>query len=212
MRIVVADDHAIVRTGIRALLDNEENIEIVAEADDGRKTLEAVLRYEPDVLLIDLTMPHCNGLETIARIRERHLKTKILVLTMHSAPEYVKAAFKAGAHGYVVKGSGLDDLVHALHATSRGERFLDRVAAKIMERFMLEGSAISDDLERLSPREREILQLVAEGHTNREIADILAISPRTADTHRTNLMRKLDLHNAQALTRFALRRGLLKDE
>jgi two-component system response regulator NreC len=210
--VVVADDHAVVRAGIRAILQSENDIAVVGEASDGRGALDAVVKHRPDVLVIDLTMPESNGLDVIARIRTASPTTRVLVLSMHAAPEFVRGARRAGAHGYVVKGSGLEDLVRAIRIVAGGEVFLDAAAAAVERADALEPAPPTDDLERLTPREREVLQLVAEGYTNREIGERLGVSLKTADVHRSNVMRKLDLHTAQALTRFALRRGIIASE
>jgi len=208
IRVVVADDHAIVRAGVRALLAAEPDMLVVGEAGDGRDAIAKLTRAAPDVLIIDLSMPGMNGVEAIARARAAAPATRVLVLSMHAAPDYVRPALRAGAHGYVVKGAGLDDLVRAVRAVAAGERFLGPEAARVAAADL--GAADErDDLARLTPREREVLQLVAEGRTNREIAARLGLSPKTVDTHRTSLMNKLDLHDAQALTRFAVRHGLV---
>ena len=211
IRIVIADDHAIVRTGVRAILSTKGDVTIAAEAADGRAALDAVAQHRPDVLVIDLTMPELNGMEAIGRVRALSPMTKVLVLSMHAAPEFVRPALRAGALGYVVKGAGLDDLVTAIRTVAAGERFLDAQAnaSSLNEDFEPESA---DDLERLTPREREVLQLVAEGFTNREIGERIGIAAKTVDVHRTSLMKKLDLHSAAALTRFALRRGLISQE
>jgi DNA-binding NarL/FixJ family response regulator len=211
IRVVIVDDHAIVRAGIRALFSCEPDVEVVGEAGDGPGALSQVERTSPDVLLADLSIPALSGVEIIARARALNPRMRVLVLSMHTAAEYVRPALRAGANGYVVKGSGLEDLVKALRLVAAGERFLDpRVEA--VARVDEPASATRDDLERLTSREREVLQLVAEGQTNRQIAERLGLSPKTVDAHRTNLMRKLDLHDAQALTRFALRRGMIQHE
>ncbi len=211
IRIVIADDHAIVRAGVRAILSTKGDVTIAAEAADGRAALDAVAQHRPDVLVIDLTMPELNGMEAIGRVRTLSPTTKVLVLSMHAAPEFVRPALRAGALGYVVKGAGLDDLVTAIRTVAAGERFLDAQAnaSSLNEDFEPESA---DDLERLTPREREVLQLVAEGFTNREIGERIGIAAKTVDVHRTSLMKKLDLHSAAALTRFALRRGLISQE
>jgi two-component system response regulator NreC len=211
IRIVIADDHAIVRAGVRAILSTKGDVTIAAEAADGRAALDAVAQHRPDVLVIDLTMPELNGMEAIGRVRALSPMTKVLVLSMHAAPEFVRPALRAGALGYVVKGAGLDDLVTAIRTVAAGERFLDAQAnaSSLNEDFEPESA---DDLERLTPREREVLQLVAEGFTNREIGERIGIAAKTVDVHRTSLMKKLDLHSAAALTRFALRRGLISQE
>jgi two-component system response regulator NreC len=212
--VLIADDHAIVRAGLVALLSAQPDIRIVGEAGDGRAALEQVERLRPDVLLLDLSMPGCNGVEALRRLKAMTPSTRVLVLSMHAAPEYVRPALAAGAAGYVVKGAGLEDLVGALRTVAAGGQFLGPEARRVVEASALDprADASADDLERLTPREREVLQLVAEGHTNREIGDILGCSPKTVDAHRTHLMQKLDLHDAQAVTRYAMRRGLISTE
>jgi len=208
LRVVISDDHAIVRAGIRALLSHEPDVQIVAEASDGRGAVAAVQRHAPDVLLIDLSMPGANGVEAIAQVHSIAPSTRVLVLSMHAAPEFVRPAIRAGAHGYVVKGAGLDELVNALRTVASGGRFYDPSIESLASS---SGADPDDPFTSLTHREREVLQLVAEGHSNREIAQALGLSPKTVDAHRTNLMRKLDLHDAQALTRFAVRHGLVAD-
>jgi DNA-binding NarL/FixJ family response regulator len=212
IRVVVADDHAIVRAGVRAVLTGESDIVVVGEAADAASTIESVERHRPDLVLVDLSMPGSCGADIVSRIRRRFATTKILVLTMHATTESVTAALDAGAHGYVVKGSGLEDLVFALRAVAGGERFLDATASKRVAEADDAAVTSTGELDQLTPREREVMRLVATGCTNREIARLLAISPKTVDTHRTSLMRKLDLHDVQALTRLAMRRGLVSDE
>ncbi len=207
IRVVLADDHAIVRAGLRALLSCQPDVRVVAEARTGVEALAALAAHAPQVLLLDLSMPDLDGVETITRARAAAPATGILVLSMHAAREHVRPAIRAGAHGYVVKGSGLDDLVRALRAVAGGARFFDAAVADVAaEPF---AAAPGDPLDRLTPREREVLRRVAEGRTNRMIADDLGLSPKTIDAHRTNLMRKLDLHDAQGVTRFAVRHGLV---
>ncbi len=210
---MIADDHAIVRAGLRALFGGLPDVVVVAEASDGRQAIEQSLRHRPDVLLIDLTMPSLNGFDAIARVKGAFPRTRVLVLSMHGAPEFVRPAFQAGADGYVVKGQGLDRLVDAIRVVASGERYADARVREVLEGdALLKPGAPPDELDRLTGRERETLQLVAEGKTNREIAALLHLSPKTVDSHRTSLMQKLDLHSAQAVTRFALRRGLVSAE
>jgi two-component system response regulator NreC len=209
IRVLLCDDHAIVRAGLRVLLEREADISIIGEANDGHEAARLVQRHNPCVVLLDLSMPGGNGVEAIARIRDTAPQSRVLVLSMHATPEYVRPALRAGAAGYVVKGSGLSDLLLALRTVARGERFLGAEAERIVNADLLHPAAKEDDLERLTQRERDVLQLVAEGQTNRQIALTLGLSPKTIDTHRTSLMRKLGLHDAQAVTRFALRRGLI---
>jgi DNA-binding NarL/FixJ family response regulator len=212
IRVAIADDHAIVRAGLRALLACETDMVLVAMAADGMEAIDIAARLSIDVFLVDLSMPVLDGVEVIARIRTVAPRTRILVLTMHAMPEFVRPALRAGAHGYVVKGTGLDDLITAIRAVHVGERFLDPAAAVVMQEEQALGfgaNAPKDDLDRLTPREREVLRMIATGHTNRSVAAALGLSPKTVDSHRTNLMRKLGVHDAQGLTRFALRTGLI---
>jgi two-component system response regulator NreC len=212
IRVVVVDDHAIVRAGIRTLLAAAGDMSLVGEAGDGRAAMEMVARHRPDVLLVDLTMPEMNGLEVIARTPALSPLTRVIVLSMHAAADLVRPALRHGARGYVVKGSGLDDLVQAIRAVAAGGKFLDPAVVSVAEGDELDPARPDDDFEQLTPREREVLQLIAEGHTNKEIGARLGLAPKTVDVHRTNIMKKLDLHNAQALTRFAIRRGLVAKE
>jgi two-component system, NarL family, response regulator NreC len=208
-RILLVDDHAVVREGLKAMLARHGDLQVVAEADNGHDAIEAARQQRPDVAVIDLTMPSMNGLEAIRRVRALGEGTHVLVLSMHSGAEYVRLALRAGASGYLVKGPGVDLLVPAIRAVARGERFLDEEAARALSADESELDRPADDLELLTTREREVLQLVAEGQTNRQIAARLDVSPKTVDAHRTSLMRKLGLHTAQAVTRYALRRGLI---
>lgn len=207
IRVVVADDHAIVRAGLRALLEAEGDVAVVGEAPDGRAAIEVAARAHPDVLLLDLSMPGAGGVEAVRRAGELDPPVAVLVLSMHAAAEYVRPALRAGARGYLVKGAGLDDLVRALRAVAAGGRFLGPEAQQVVARGLPDDT---DELDRLTPREREVLQLVAEGRTNREIARSLGVAPKTVDAHRTRLMQKLDLHDGRALTRWALRRGIIE--
>ena len=214
IRLVLTDDHAVVRAGLRALFSAHPDLEVVGEAADGREALELCDRLRPDVLLLDLSMSSFNGIEALRRVRSSFPLTRVLVLSMHATPEYVRPALKAGATGYVVKGAGLDSLVEAVRAVAAGDGFLGPEASRVVQGDLDHPPPAGDagPMEKLTPREREVLQLVAEGHTNREISSLLGVSPKTVDAHRTNLMAKLDLHDAQALTRFAVRCGLISSE
>lgn len=212
IRVVLADDHLIVRQGLRALLEAPGGFEIVAEASDGAEALEAVERTTPDAVLLDLSMPGLNGLEALRRIKEMRRPPKVLVLSMHATNEYVRAALRAGADGYLVKGSGIGDLSAALRSVLEGEQFLSQQVERAALLDLLDGPKQTDDLDPLAgltPREREVLQLIAEGHSNKSIAQKLELSVKTVDGHRTRVMNKLDLHEATALTRFAIRHGLV---
>ena len=205
IRLVVADNHAVVRAGVRAVLASEPDVALVAEAGDGDGALAAVLEHRPEVLLLDWTLPG-DGRAVLTRVRTEAPGTRVCILSMHQDGATVREALGAGALGYVVKGAGIEHLVLALRSVAAGRRFLDPAAESGLD----SGSQPEDDeWERLTPRERLVLRRVAEGRTNREIANELSLSPKTVDTHRTNLMRKLGVHDAQALARFAVRRGLL---
>lgn len=213
MRIAIADDHAIVRAGLRALLACQEDMVLVAEASDGEEAVALVERHAIDVLLMDLGMPRMDGVAAIARVRAAAPQTRVVVLSMHAGPEHVRPALRAGAHGYVVKGAGLGDLVTAIRNVHAGERFLDATAsAAVCDDEVPSTDGPTDELRTLTAREREVLRLIALGHTNKSIAGELELSPKTVDAHRTNLMRKLGIHDAQGLTRLAMRRGLLGDD
>jgi DNA-binding NarL/FixJ family response regulator len=212
-RIVIADDHKIVRQGLRALLDAAGGVEVVAEAADGHAALEAVARFQPDVVLLDLSMPGLGGLEALQRIKKEWKRTRVLVLSMHTTSEYVRAALRAGADGYVVKGAGVRELNDAIRVVVEGRQFLSAQVERAALLDLLDGPAVTaDPLARLTPREREVLQLIAEGHSNRSVAVKLGLSVKTVDGHRTRVMSKLDLHDVTALTRFAIRHGLVSPE
>jgi DNA-binding NarL/FixJ family response regulator len=205
IRLVVADDHEVVRAGVRAVLSAETDILVVGEAADAQQAVARTLPLDPDVLLLDLGLPG-DGMSALREVRTRAPRTRVLVLSMHGDGEHVRAALDAGAAGYVVKGAGVEALVSALRAVATGAQFLDPSAERALR------SPPDPTWERLTPRERLVLRRVAEGRTNREIASELALSPKTVDTHRTNLMRKLGVRDAQGVTRFAMRRGLLPEE
>lgn len=211
IRIAIADDHAIVRAGLQALIVCESDMRLVGGATDGNAAVALAASQAIDVFLMDLSMPHLDGVEAIARIRAASPQTRVLVLSMHATPEFVRPALRAGAQGYVVKGAGLEALVAAIRAVHAGDRFLDPAAAAAMQDALADDSAVdsSHDIASLTPREREVLCMVAMGHTNRTMAEAIGVSPKTIDAHRTNLMRKLGIHDAQGLTRLAMRRGML---
>jgi DNA-binding NarL/FixJ family response regulator len=208
IRVVVADDHQVVRAGVRAVLASEPELSVVGEAADGAAALAQVSELKPDVLLLDLGLAG-DDLTVLTVAREKSPRTRVLVLSMHGDGQHVRAALDAGASGYVVKGAGVEALVSALRAVAAGQPFLDADA----ERALKEPASPPDlTWERLTPRERLVLRRVAEGRTNKEIAAELALSHKTVDSHRTNLMRKLGVRDAQGVTRFAMRRGLLPPE
>ena len=208
IKTLVVDDHAIMRDGIRALLGLHDDIEIVGEASEGKEAIERALKLAPDVIVMDIAMPGMDGLEAIRRISRKMSKSKVLVLTQHDNKEYILSTIKAGAAGYIPKRALGSDLVAAIRAVHQGESFLyPSAAAALIEDYRQQPE--EDPYDRLTAREREILKLIAEGHTSRDIAGMLFISLKTVLGHRTKLMEKLDLHNRTALIKYAMRRGLI---
>lgn len=212
--IVMADDHKVVRQGLKALLEGEADFSVVAEASDGLQACELVEKHKPDVLVVDLMMPSLNGLDVARQVRKRFPRTQVILLSMHANEAYVLEALRNGAIGYVLKESGVTDLVRAVRQAAIGQRFLspplsDRAIQAYAER--TQNSQV-DPYDTLTSREREVFQLAAEGGSNREIAERLSISARTVETHLTNLMRKLDLSGRPELIRFAVDRGVISSE
>ncbi len=213
IRVVLAEDHTIVREGLRALLDVRDDIEVVAEVADGRAAVEAVVAHKPDVAILDLGMPELNGVDATRIIRKDYPTTQVLILSMHSGEEYVRPAIRAGASGYLLKGSGLSDLVAAIQAVSRGDAFFSPAIAKIVlhdsRRDGRAGGRDPQPGDALTNREREILQLVAEGKSSPEIARQLSLSVKTVEGHRGRIMAKLDVHHVAGLVRHAIKIGLV---
>jgi DNA-binding NarL/FixJ family response regulator len=213
IRVVLAEDHTIVREGLRALLSAREDIQVVGEAGDGRQAVELCRREAPDVAIMDLSMPQLNGVDACRQIRKLCPQTKVLVLSMHSGEEYVRAAIRAGASGFLVKGSGLSDLILATRAVAAGEAFLCPAAAKVaLQDACRTGGSPPEAGSELSDREREILQLVAEGRSSREISSLLHISQKTVEGHRGRIMAKLGIHDVAGLVRYAVHIGLVGPE
>lgn len=211
-RIVIAEDHTILREGLRAILAADPGLEIVGEAEDGREAVRQAASKAPDLILMDLSMPRMNGLEAIREIRRQSPGTKILALTVHSSEEYVLAALEAGADGYVLKDATRSELVMAIRRILEGKRYLSPGISDAVIEGYLEGRRQlrpETPWESLTQREREILKLIAEGYKNKEVADYLCISLKTVEKHRANLMKKLDLHNAAALTAYAIEKKLV---
>jgi two-component system response regulator NreC len=212
IRIVIADDHTIFRSGLKLLLGSSSDFEVVGEAENGAQAVELTSELEPDVVLIDIGMPEVNGIEATRHIKKRHPNTNVLILTMHRSDEYFFKALAAGASGYVLKGAETSELINALRAVARDEVFLyPSVARRLVEKYFEKSPGEASGLSKLTPREQEILQLLAEGYSNQEIADKLVISPSTVHTHRTNLMEKLNLHKRFELVRYARKHGFIHD-
>jgi two-component system response regulator NreC len=212
VRVLIADDHAVVRLGVRQLLDEEPDFEVVGEAVDGSQTLSLVESLQPDVVLMDIAMPGMDGLQATREIKARWPDVDVLVLTVHRSDKYFFEMLQAGASGYVLKGAEIGALVYALRVVSRGEVFIYPTMAQQLVRYYLsraEGGAGSGPS--LSPREKEILGLLAEAHSTKEIAEKLSISPSTVHSHRANLMSKLDLSSRRELIQYAQQRGFISD-
>lgn len=214
-RIVIAEDHTILREGLRSLLSHNPEFEIVGEAEDGREAIQCVEKFKPDLILTDLSMPRMNGMEAIREIKRQSPKTKVLVLTVHKTEEYILSTLKAGADGYLLKESTHAELMTAVKKVLSGKRYIGPEISEMVIEGYLEGRKTLKTRtlwEMLTHREREILKLIAEGYKNKEIADDLCISVKTVEKHRANLMEKLNLHNVQALTAFAIEKGLVSRE
>lgn len=208
---IIADDHEIVRRGLRGILENEGACSVVAEAADGLSAAQLVEKHRPHVLILDLNMPRLHGIEVLRQVRTTSPHTRVIVLSMHNDEPYVIEALRAGAMAYILKGSESAEISRALTEVLAGRRFLSAPLSEwAITALVSKPADESDPLHSLTPRERVVLQLAAEGHSNAEIAEKLFISPRTAETHRTNLMRKLVLQTQTDLVRFAIRKGLIQ--
>jgi DNA-binding NarL/FixJ family response regulator len=214
IRVLIADDHAIVREGIRALLALSDDIAVVGEAADGREAVAAAHRLRPDVILMDIAMPGLGGLEAAVEIRKENAEAKILVLTQYDDREYVRRFLKLGVSGYVLKKAAGAALTAAIRAAHRGGLVLDPEVAREALRDQVGGAPVereTDSYEALTDREKQVLKLVAEGRSNKDVAELLDISVKTAMSHREHIMQKLDLHSRTELIRFALRKGVIRD-
>jgi len=212
IRVILAEDHTIVRKGLRALLESAVGIEVVAEAANGRIALDLVADMRPDVVVMDITMPLLNGLEATRQLKQQYPDLKIVILTMHSDEEYVFQSLRAGVDGYLIKQTAPNELVNAIRAAHQGDSYMSpTISKKVIAEYIrqAEKGLEPSSLERLTRREREVLQLVAEGHSMGQIAGLLCISEKTARVHRSHLMSKLDLHNTAELTLYAVRHGVI---
>lgn len=212
IRVLIADDHSILREGIRSLLENESDMEVVGEAEDGHLAVSMACELEPDVILMDIGMPRLNGLEATRQIRKKLPNTQILVLSMHDNEEYIRQVLANGAMGYILKDAAYNELLSAIRSVYRGEAVLSPAITRlVIEDYLRWGDLRPRNVDNgLSHREREVLQLIAEGYTNKEIADILCISIKTVQAHRSNLMEKLDLHDKSELIKYAIRKKIIE--
>ncbi len=208
--IILADDHPTMREGLRAVLGQHEQVNIIGEAGDGRSAVGLAERHQPQIVVIDVTMPHMNGVEATRQILRCSPKSRVIGLSAYADKRYVLAMMDAGAHGYILKSSASQDLLRAIDAVAKGQHYLSpEVAGAVVDRYVGRRGAVNEsNPQKLGPREREIVQMLAEGQTSRQIGETLHISPKTVETHRRNIMRKLDLHSVSALTKYAVREGL----
>lgn len=210
IKLMIADDHTIVRQGMKKLLETYPELQIVGESQDGEETVEIAMQLLPDLIIMDISMPGLNGLEATREIKKRLPEMKILILTMHAEKEYIFKILQSGASGYLLKGSPIEELVSAIHAVDRGESYLSPAVSKsIIEDYVGGGvrRPVTTRSQPLTTREREVLQLIAEGYTSKRIAARLSLSAKTIETHRSHIMQKLNIHNAAGLIRYAIQKG-----
>ena len=210
-KVLLCDDHTLFREGIRAILKDEASIEIVGEAADGRQAVAKALELQPDVVLMDIAMPELNGFDATRRILQSHANTKVLILTMYEEEEVINRCLSAGASGYVLKDAPRAHLIHAIDVVNKGGQYLSsRALKKVVKQYVKGDKGSATGYERLSDREREVLKLLADGLALKEIATKLVLSVKTVDAHKTNLMRKLDLHDRSELIKYAIQRKLIR--
>lgn len=214
IKVILAEDHTIVRKGLRSLLDGEEGIRVVGEAENGKETMRKVAQLRPDVVVIDIAMPLLNGLEATRQIKKDFPQVKVLILSVHADEEYIFQTLRAGASGYLLKNAAPNDLVSAIKAAYRDESFLSpSISKKVVKEYIRQAAGTTGEensYEKLTDREREVLQLLAEGRTIKKIADLLYISVKTVQTHRVHLMEKLNINSNAELVQYAIRKGLIK--
>src|ERR1700674_2903122 len=211
-RILLADDHTLIRKGLRALLERQDGFTIVAEAADGREAVELAAAMDPDVAVVDIGMPNVNGIEAAGRITDKRPETAVVILSMHADESYVLRALKSGARGYLLKDSPEEDLINAIRAVHQGKAFFSPEISKMLaEDYMrqMRQRGVEDSYELLTPREREILQMLGEGNSNKEVATKLNLSLHTVETHRSNVLEKLNLHSTAEMILYAVRKGIV---
>ncbi|MEO5926417.1 MAG: response regulator transcription factor [Bryobacteraceae bacterium] len=212
IRILIADDHGIVRHGTRSLLEKQEDFEVVGEAEDGRAAVEMAEKLEPNIIVMDIAMPELNGLDAAAQIVRRHPEIGVIILSMHEEEDYLVRALSAGVRGYLLKDTAQVDLIHAVRSVARKKAFFSpAIAGMLADDFtrQMQKKGVADSYELLTEREREVLQLLAEGKSNKEAATALHLSPYTVETHRNNLMQKLNLHNTAEVVLYAVRKKII---
>ncbi len=215
IRVLLADDHTVMRAGLRLLLEREPDLTVVGEAADGRQTVELAEKEQPDVVVMDIAMPNLNGIEAARQMAARQLRAAVVILSMHSDESYVMRALKAGARAYLLKDSAKSDLIRAIRAVTEGKSFFSpAISRMLLEDYVrrLEQLGEVDTYELLTAREREILQLLAEGKTNKDVASVLGLSLYTVETHRSHILQKLNLHSTPELILYAVRKGLISQE
>jgi DNA-binding NarL/FixJ family response regulator len=213
--ILLADDHTVVRDGLRVLLEAHPDLKVIGDASDGREAVRQVIKCRPDVAIMDINMPELNGIEATEQIRQSCPATQVIILSMYGTRKYIARALQAGARGYLLKAASGSEVVAAVRTVQAGHRYLSQeVSDQVIDDYAgrCQASEIEDPLARLSPREREVLQLVVEGKSSAEIAEILFLSPATVDTYRSRLMQKLDLNDLPSLVKFAIQHGLISLE
>ena len=212
-RLLLVDDHQLVRAGMRALLEKIPSVEVVGEADDGRQAFEMIDRHRPDIVLLDIAMPNLNGLDAVDRIKKKWPETKVILLSMHANEEYVVRALRSDVDGYLIKDAAVDELEQAIRTVSQGETYhSQRISKRVIRDYLANTDKLRGPLEQLTSRQREVLQLIAEGKNTKEIADILQVSVKTIEAHRLQLMQRLEIHDVPGLVRLAIRSGLVSAE
>jgi DNA-binding NarL/FixJ family response regulator len=213
IRLLLVEDHRLVRAGLRALFEGSPNIEVVAEADNGREALAQIAEHRPTIVLMDISMPNLNGIDATRQIARESPGLHVIILSMHSNDEYVLQALRAGARGYILKEAAPRELEFAVEAVTRGELFLSpAISKRVIDDYLAQAAGDITPLERLTPRQREILQLIAEGKSTKQIAAVLDTSLKTVETHRASLMKRLAIHDVAGLVRYAIKHGLISPE